>query len=143
MSGPTDEQIIRVGAALDAFTRRHKLADVSGSELPLNELDKQVLLFVANNPGCGPSDVARFLAVANTTISSATDRLVKRALLDRDRIEGDRRAISLRLSGLGETTVAALHKVHQGLLRMMLQRLSITEREQFITLITKIVYDDS
>ena len=142
MSEPTDEQMTKAAAAFDAFTRRHKLADVSGLERPLNELDKQVLQFIANNPSCGPSDVARFLSVPSTTISSATDRLVKRALLDRDRIEGDRRAISLRLSDQGQATVAALHKVHQGLLRMMLQRLSVSEREQFIALITKIVYND-
>lgn len=142
MSEPTHEQMIKAGAAFDAFTRRHKLADVSGPERSLNELDKQVLLFVDDNPGCGPSDVARFLSVPSTTISSATDRLVKRALLDRDRIEGDRRAISLRLSGQGETAVAALREVHQRLLRMMLQRLSERERDQFIALITKIVYND-
>jgi DNA-binding MarR family transcriptional regulator len=143
MSEPTDEQMTKAGAAFDIFTRRHKLADISGLERPLNELDKQVLQFVANNPGCGPSDVARFLSVPSTTISSATDRLVKRALLNRDRIEADRRAISLRLSDQGEATVVALHEVHQSLLRMMLRRLSANEREQFITLITKIVYNGS
>lgn len=140
MTEPTDEQMTKIGAAFDAFTRRHKLADAGGAERPLNELDKQVLLFVGDNPGCGPSDVARFLAVPNTTISSATDRLVKRGLLDRDRIETDRRAISLRLSKDGEETAVALRQVHQDLYRMMLQRLSPIEREQFISIITKIVY---
>jgi DNA-binding MarR family transcriptional regulator len=142
MNDPTDEQMTKIGAAFDAFTRRHKLADAGGAERPLNELDKQVLLFVGDNPGCGPSDVARFLAVPNTTISSATDRLVKRGLLDRDRIEKDRRAISLRLSKDGEETAVALRQVHQDLYRMMLQRLSPAEREQFIKIITKIVYSE-
>ena len=140
MTEPTDEQMIKIGAAFDAFTRRHKLADAGGAERPLNELDKQVLLFAGDNPGCGPSDVARFLAVPNTTISSATDRLVKRGLLDRGRIETDRRAIALRLSKDGQETVVALRQVHQDLYRMMLQRLSLIEREQFISIITKIVY---
>lgn len=140
MTEPTDEQMTKIGAAFDAFTRRHKLADAGGADRPLNELDKQVLLFAGDNPGCGPSDVARFLAVPNTTISSATDRLVKRGLLDRDRIETDRRAIALRLSKYGEETAVALRQVHQDLYRMMLQRLSPIEREQFIRIITKIVY---
>ena len=140
MNDPTDEQMTKIGAALDDFTRRHKLADPSGAERPLNELDKQVLLFTGDNPGCGPSDVARFLAVANTTISSATDRLVKRGLLDRDRIEKDRRAISLRLSKSGEETAMALRQLHQDLYRMMLRRLSPDEREQFVKIITKIAY---
>ena len=142
MNKPTDEQITKIGTAFDAFTRRHKLADAGGADRPLNELDKQVLLFTGDNPGCGPSDVARFLAVPNTTISSATDRLVKRGLLDRDRIKTDRRAIALRLSKDGEDTAVALRQVHQDLYRMMLQRLSPIEREQFINIITKIVYYD-
>lgn len=142
MTEPTDEQMTKIGAAFDAFTRRHKLADAGGADRPLNELDKQVLLFTSDNPGCGPSDVARFLAVPNTTISSATDRLVKRGLLDRDRIETDRRAIALRLSKNGERTAVALRQVHQNLYRMMLQRLSPIEREQFISIITKIVYHE-
>ncbi|WP_375380129.1 MarR family winged helix-turn-helix transcriptional regulator [uncultured Sphingomonas sp.] len=142
MSEPTDEQLTKIGAAFDAFTRRHKLADAAGSEKPFNELDKQVLLFAADNPGCGPSDVARFLAVPSTTVSSATDRLVKRGLLGRDRIEEDRRAISLRLSAAGETTVAALRAVHRGLYRKMLQRLSPDERDQFIVYMTKIGYSE-
>lgn len=143
MTEPTDEQMTKIGAAFDAFTRQHKLADAGGPDRPLNELDKQVLLFIGGNAGCGPSDVARFLAVPNTTISSATDRLVKRGLLDRDRIEQDRRAISLRLSHEGEATVVALRQIHQNLYRMMLQRLSPSEREQFIQIITKIVYYDN
>lgn len=142
MNEPTDEQMTKIGAAFDAFTRRHKLADASGTERPLNELDKQVLLFAADNPGCGPSDIARFLAVPNTTISSATDRLVKRGLLDRDRIEKDRRAISLRLSTEGEAAVVALRQNLQNLYRMMLLRLSPEEQEQFLHIITKIVYYD-
>jgi len=142
MNEPTDEQMTKIGAAFDAFTRRHKLADASGTERPLNELDKQVLLFAADNPGSGPSDIARFLAVPNTTISSATDRLVKRGLLDRDRIEKDRRAISLRLSTEGEAAVVALRQNLQNLYRMMLLRLSPEEQEQFLHIITKIVYYD-
>ena len=77
-----------------------------------------------------------------TTISSATDRLVKRGLLGRDRIEEDRRAISLRLSAAGETTVAALRAVHWGLYRTMLHCLSPDEREQFIVYMTKIGYSE-
>ena len=142
MTEPTDEQMTKIGVAFEAFTRRHKLADAGGGDRPLNELDKQILLYAGDNPGCGPSDVARFLAVPNTTISSATDRLVKRGFVDRDRIEEDRRAISLRLSRDGEATVVALRQAHQDLYRMMLQRLTPDEREQFIDIITKIVYYD-
>jgi DNA-binding MarR family transcriptional regulator len=142
MTEPTDDQLATLGAAFDTFTRRYKLAEASGPDKPLNEIDKQTLLYVADHSACGPSDVARFLGVANTTISSATDRLVKRGMLGRDRVEGDRRAVALRLSDAGEAYVAAQLRAHRDMYRMMLVRLSAAERDRFIAMISKIVYHD-
>ncbi len=140
MTTPTDDQLARLGAAFDTFARRYKLADALGTETQLNELDKQALLFVADHPGCGPTDIARFLAVPNTTISSSTDRLVKRGLLERHRPEGDRRAVALRLSAEGKARADAIATVHRELYRRMLEPLSPAERKSFIRLITKIVF---
>lgn len=136
---PTDHQIDTLGEALDTFARRFKLAD-TGSEKPLTEIDKQTLLYVHRNPDCGPTDVARFLGVATTTISSATDRLAKRGLLERHRPEGDRRAVALRLSDAGRKYVAAQQQAYRDMFRMMLERLSPAERDGFIAMMTKIAY---
>ena len=142
MTTPTDDQLASLGAAFDAFARRYKLLDALGSGTQLNELDKQTLLYVVDHPDCGPSDVARFLAVPNTTISSSTDRLVKRGLLERHRPEGDRRAVALRLSADGKARADAIATAHRELYRRMLEPLSPTERKNFIRMITKIVYDE-
>ncbi len=139
MTNPTDDQLASLGAAFDAFARRHKLVDALGSETQLNELDKQTLLYVADHPGCGPTDVARFLAVPSTTISSSTDRLVKRGLLERHRPEGDRRAVALRLSAGGKTRADAILAAHRELYRRMLAPLSPAERKSLIRMIAKIV----
>jgi DNA-binding MarR family transcriptional regulator len=139
MTTPTDDQLARLGAAFETFARRHKLLDALGSETQLNELDKQTLLYVADHPGCGPTDVARFLAVPNTTISSSTDRLVKRGLLERHRPEADRRAVALRLSAGGKAYADAILTAHRDLYRRMLGPLSPAERRSFIRMITKIV----
>ena len=136
---PTDDQLATLGAAFDAFARRYKLADALGSEKPLNELDKQTLLYVAEHPDCGPTDVARFLGVPNTTISSSTDRLVKRGLIERHRPEADRRAVALRLSGAGKARAEGFAAAHLELYRRMLAPLSADERTRFIAMITKIV----
>lgn len=143
MTMPTADQIATLGAAFETFTRRYKLAESLSAEKPLNELDKQTLSFVADHAGCGPSDVARFLGVANTTISSATDRLVKRGLLLRDRVEEDRRAVALNLSDEGRAYVDAQRAAHQAMYQLMLERLSAAERDRFIAMIAKIVYHDS
>lgn len=142
MTTPTDKQLAALGAAFDAFARRYKLLDALGPETPLNELDKQALIYVADHPGCGPTDVARFLAVPNTTISSATDRLVKRGLLDRHRPEGDRRAVALRLSAEGKARADAIVTAHLELYRRMLAPLTPAERKSFIHMIGKIVFNE-
>lgn len=143
MTDPSDDQLALLGAAFDAFARRYKLADELSSDAPLNELDRQTLLYVSENPACGPSDIARFLGVANTTVSSATDRLVRRGLLQRERPEEDRRAVALSLSKAGTTRVSGLLRAHRDLYRRMLAPLSAREREQFIEMINKIVsYED-
>ncbi|WP_233222281.1 MarR family winged helix-turn-helix transcriptional regulator [Allosphingosinicella deserti] len=136
---PTDDQLATLGAAFDAFARRYKLADALGSDKPLNELDKQTLLYVAEHSECGPTDVARFLGVPNTTISSSTDRLVKRGLIERHRPEADRRAVALRLSAAGKARADGFAAAHLELYRRMLAPLSAEERTRFIAMITKIV----
>lgn len=142
MTRPTDEQIDTLRAALDVFTRRYKLVDAGGADKLLNEVDNQTLLYVADHPACGPGDVARFLGVAATTMSSATDRLVKRGLLERRRPEGNRRAVALTLSAEGMAYSAAYRQAHDDLFRMMLERLSPGERDTFLDLIAKIAYHE-
>jgi len=142
MTKPTDDQLATLGAAFETFTRRYKLAEAISAEKPLNEIDKQTLFYVGKNGGCGPSDVARFLGTANTTISSATDRLVKRGYLRRERVEDDRRAVALQLSEDGRAYVERQLKMYRDMYRLMLERLLPAERDQFIAMITKIVYTD-
>lgn len=139
MTMPTDEELAALGEALDLFTRRYKLAEALAPEKPLNEVDKQVLFYVAKNPGCGPTDAARFLGVANTTISSATDRLVKRELLERHRPEADRRAVALHLTKAGQQRVNTMSAMYGDLHRRMLEPLSVVERRQLIAMMTKII----
>jgi DNA-binding MarR family transcriptional regulator len=142
MSDPTEEQLATLGTAFETFARRYKLADAFRSELPLAELDKAVMLYVAEHAGCGPTDVARFLAVPTTTLSSATDRLVKRGLLNRERIEADRRAVALTLSESGMVYARTQVEAYRRMYMLMLSRLSPDERDQFIRMISKIVYND-
>lgn len=142
MSDPTEDQLAALGTAFQAFARRYKLADALKADRPLAELDKAVLLYVADHAGCGPTDVARFLDVPTTTLSSATDRLVKRGFLKRERIEADRRAVALSLSEAGASYAQAQLETYRRMYMLMLSRLSSRERDQFIAMITKIVYND-
>jgi DNA-binding MarR family transcriptional regulator len=143
MTMPTDAELAALGDAFDLFTRRYKLAEALGPDKPLNELDKQVLFYVAKHAGCGPSDAARFLGVANTTVTSATDRLVKRELIARERLEADRRAVALRLTDAGQARVDALLATYGELHRRMLDPLTVAERRQLIGMLQKIISSDT
>lgn len=142
MTKPTIDQLDILGSALEAFTRRYKLPNAINAEKALNELDNQTLFYVAQHPGCGPSDVARFLATRNTTISSATDRLVKRGYLARARAETDRRAVSLALTDAGRIYVTNQLDLYREMHRRILDRLLPEERDPFIAMIARISYDD-
>ncbi|MFY9350204.1 MAG: MarR family transcriptional regulator [Sphingobium sp.] len=142
MTDPTEDQLAALGTAFEAFARRYKLAAAMRTERPLAELDKAVLLYVADHAGCGPTDVARFLDVPTTTLSSATDRLVRRGFLRRDRIEADRRAVALTLTEAGAAYAQAQVEAYRQMYMLMLLRLSPEERDRFIAMITKIVYND-
>jgi DNA-binding MarR family transcriptional regulator len=142
MTMPTPDQISTLRDAFEAFTRRHKLVDAQGAAKTFNEVDNQTLLYVNRHPGCGPGDVARFLNVPATTISSACDRLVRRQLLSRHRPDADRRAVALALTPEGEAHVASYLKAHDDILRHMLESLSTGERDTFIGLISKIAFDE-
>ncbi len=142
MTAPTDEQIAKLGAALDVFVRRFKLADAAPGK-PLAELDKQILLYVQKHPGSGPTDVARFLGVATTTISSATDRLARRGLLVRDRPAEDRRAVALKLTREGDASATAQAQAYLAMFKTMLERLSPEERDSLVAMMTKIASYDT
>ena len=142
MSTPTDAQLAAIAAAFDTFARRFKMAEALSTELPLNEVDKQTLLYIAQHPDCGPTDVARFLAVPATTLTSVADRLVKKKLLERGRAEGDRRAVGLRLSDSGKAQVAALNCAYQEMYRQLLEPLLTAEQNELIRLVTKIAQSE-
>jgi len=142
MTSPTEDQLAALGAAFDAFARRYKLSAAATADIPLNEVDTQALLYVGGHEGCGPTDVARFLGLPTTTISSATDRLAKRGFLERGRTEDDRRAVALKLSKDGALRVAAIRKGYEDMCRMMLERLTPEERDTFIAMITRIVFHE-
>ena len=139
MTEPTQEQVDQLTRALERFTRRFKVAEAAAAaENALNALDAQTLVFVDENPGCGMGDVARYLNVAMTTMSSAIDRLVKKALVDRRRPEDNRRAVALTATDKGRQVVQDQVAGYRDACRMMLRSLEPTEQSELIRLTEKI-----
>jgi DNA-binding MarR family transcriptional regulator len=139
MTEPTLEQVEQLTRAFERFTRRFKVAEASAAaDNALNALDAETLVFVGDNPGCGMGDVARYLKVALTTMSSAIDRLVKKALVERRRPQDDRRAVALTTTDKGRQVVEDHVAGYRNACRTMLLRLDPLEQAELIRLTEKI-----
>ncbi len=128
---------------MDTFTRRFKVAQAAAAgHRALNPLEAQTLLYVVEHPDCGLGDVARYLDVAMTTMSSATDRLVRRGLVARRRPEGNRRAIALNATDAGLAEADAQKLAYAEACRAMLRALDREEQEALIRLTEKVATHD-
>jgi DNA-binding MarR family transcriptional regulator len=73
-----------------------KVAEAAAAaENVLNAQDAQTFDLYRRQSRCGMGDVARYLNTAMTMMSSVIDRLVKKLLIERRRLEDDRRAVLL------------------------------------------------
>lgn len=144
MTEPTQTQVEQLTQAFGKFTRRFKVAEeATAAENALNPLDAQTLIYVRDHAGCGLSDVARYLNVAITTMSSAIDRLVRRALIERRRPEDDRRSVALSATDKGETVVNDHIAAYRETSRWMLRALDREEQEQLIRLTEKMASSEA
>jgi len=139
MTDPTRAQIDQLSLAFERFTRRFKVAEAAAAaDNALNALDAQALVFVSDNAGCGAQDVARYLDVVPTTMSSSIDRLVKKGLIDRRRPEENRRAVALTATDSGLQAVEDHKAGYRAACIAMLQALDPRERNELIRLTEKI-----
>ena len=139
MTEPTQEQVDQLTRAFELFTRRFKVAEAAAAaDNALNALDAQTLVFIGDNPGCGIGDVARYLNVAMTTMSSAIDRLVRKDLVARGRPEEDRRSAALTASRAGQQAIEDHIAAYREACRMMLRSLDPKEQRELIRLTEKI-----
>ena len=144
MPEPTKEQVEQLTRAFERFTRKFKVAEaVAAADNALNALDAQTLVFIAEHPGCGMGDVARYLNVAMTTMSSAVDRLVKKELIDRRRPEDNRRAVALSANQKGRQVVDDHIEGYRQACRTMLRALDSSERGELIRLTEKIADNET
>ncbi|HEY8338206.1 MAG TPA: MarR family transcriptional regulator [Tardiphaga sp.] len=139
MTEPSPEQVEQLTRAFERFTRRFKVAEAAAAaENALNALDAQTLVFVGENPGCGMGDVARYLNVAITTMSSAIDRLVRKMLIERRRPEDNRRSVALTATPTGRQVIEDHIAGYRHACRMMLRSLDPKEQSELIRLTEKI-----
>jgi DNA-binding MarR family transcriptional regulator len=142
MTQPSKQQIDTLRRGIDSLVRRFKIAEAgpaSEGDLKLNPIDIQALLFIADHPGCAARAVGQHLGVVPTTTSALLDRLVRRGLVLRERVESNRRIVHLSLPEAGHERVKRIIETSNAHCRAMLKALEPEERSRFVNAVAKIV----
>lgn len=87
--------------------------------------------------GLRMSELSSFLKVSNGNVTGIVDRLVEDGLLVRVPVEGDRRAMLVRLTGKGRSEFAKMARAHSDWVDELLSGLSEQETAQLVSLLDK------
>ncbi|MEM1162381.1 MAG: MarR family transcriptional regulator [Pseudomonadota bacterium] len=79
--------------------------------------------------GLKMSELSGQLRVSNGNVTGIVDRLVEDGLIERLPVEGDRRAMRVRLTGEGRASFAEMAEVHEGWIDQMLSGIVIDVAE--------------
>jgi DNA-binding MarR family transcriptional regulator len=82
--------------------------------------------------------IAQTLAAPMTTVSSALDRLERQGLVERRRIEQDRRVVRIEFTGRGRHLADRLRNAHIENCRVMLSKLNVDDRREFLRMAAQI-----
>ncbi len=105
---------------------RERLRDEFNSTLP--RFDVLAALSGAAE-GLRMSELSRILKVSNGNVTGIVNRLVADGYVMRARVENDRRATSVRLTGAGEAHFDILAAAHEGWVSDLLARFGTEEKE--------------
>ncbi|CAI8731855.1 MarR family winged helix-turn-helix transcriptional regulator [Methylocaldum szegediense] len=81
---------------------------------------------LSNQPGMNVSELARAMAVHQSTASNLLVKLTKKGLVRRERADGDQRVVRLYLTEAGQTLVKRAPEPRQGLLLRALTELPVS-----------------
>ncbi len=120
-AGELLDVVPRVMRVLRAQMHSHRAADLSVPEF-------RTLGFLNGHAGASLSDVADHIGLTLPSMSKLIDGLVERKLVTREFDPGDRRRVTLTLTGRGRAILQAAHAPTQAYLAEVLSALSPVER---------------
>jgi DNA-binding MarR family transcriptional regulator len=148
----------RPGAALDQSAVQHlmgyrlTLAEVAsrrvfqrhiGTPFKLRPVEFTILVLLLGNGSATPKQLAQTLGLPPSNVTVLVDRLVERALMQRERSPTDGRAMNLRLTDKGAELARRVQRVSQTMEAGLLAPLSAGERAMLAELLHKLVHIDA
>ena len=139
MQEPIERQLRQLIAHFDLLAHRLMLErpSPSGSEVEVSRQEGRAVIVLGRKGPTIMSDLARFLNLALSTATNTIDKLVAKELVERGRVDEDRRIVQVGLSEKGQRLYESFVECQLAMGRNMLEALSPGEREIFLELMAK------
>jgi len=136
---PLEAQLNELIAHFDILYRRLMVARPASaaSEPEVSRQEIRVMTVLGKKGTTIMSDLARGLNLALSTATNTVDKLVSKDLVERTRVDEDRRIVQVALNEKGKRFYEALLECQLAMGRTMLEALSPGEREIFLELMAK------
>lgn len=136
---PLSRQLDELIAHFDVLYRRLMLSrPVSiAAEVEVSAQEARVITLLGGKGTTIMSDLARASNLALSTATNTVDKLVNKELVERTRVDEDRRIVQVGLSEKGKRFYEAFVECRLAMGRNMLEALSPGEREIFLELMAK------
>ena len=119
----------RVGPELaDIVSRLRRAARAADPALGLSVAQLELLSCIAEHPGIRPSQLARMLRLAPSSVATLLNGLQTTGFVVRADGAGDRRTVSLHLSPEGVAAVTRWHRVNENIIQAAL--VTLPERDR-------------
>jgi DNA-binding MarR family transcriptional regulator len=109
----------------------------SATEVEISRQESRVIVLLGSKGSLIMSDLARSANLALSSATNTVDRLVSKEMVERTRVDEDRRVVQVALSEKGRKYYDALNDCRLEMGRNMLEALSAGEREIFLELMAK------
>ena len=118
-------------AAFQAFSRRSQEIGESPGRFA-------TLMLIGRNPGISQTELSLANGRDKSSLTPVVEDLVRRGLVERRRMDEDRRAYRLNLTTAGQKTLASMIRAARGHERSLDRLIGRNERKRFLAILKKI-----
>jgi DNA-binding MarR family transcriptional regulator len=129
-----DLEIIMSFPRVIHHTMRKLRCGFHGSQPELNQLNdtqRRTLLYLDDKEAMTMTQLHRFIGLEKGSLTSVVDQLIKKSLVQRKRVAGDRRKVEIDLTAFGKNKVGILKKEIAEYIHGKLQQLTPDDRKRF------------
>ncbi|MEM6836226.1 MAG: MarR family transcriptional regulator [Cyanobacteria bacterium P01_C01_bin.120] len=129
---PTMRELVRTYQAFAAYSEAH----IRQFDLTSSQFD--VVATLGNTDGLSMSDIGQKTLITKGTLTGVVDRLIKKDLVMRENLPGDRRSVIVSLTSKGQQVFEQVFPVHIAYLKTQFENLDPSELELLRILLSRL-----